>query len=69
MMSTKEEGRKSALSVKTDVDDDDWSDIDTDAEDANDDNGAKRLKIDLVKLVLIKKVDCLISLLNWQLVV
>ncbi len=55
-MSTKEEGRKSALSVKTDVDDDDWSDIDTDAEDANDDNGAKRLKIDLVKLVLIKKL-------------
>ena len=48
-MSSKDEGgRKSVLSVMTD--DSDWSDIDTDAED--DDGGdAKRLKVDIVRLV------------------
>ena len=47
MSSSKEEGRKSVLSAKTD--DSDWSDIDTD-DDAEDETGTenKRLKIDLV---------------------
>jgi hypothetical protein len=47
MSSSKEEGRKSALSAKTD--DSDWSDIDTD-DDAEDETGTEsnRLKIDLV---------------------
>ncbi len=47
MSSSKEEGRKSVLSAKTD--DSDWSDIDTD-DDAEDETGTEshRLKIDLV---------------------